>query len=79
MSFDWLQTSGPTVVTTNLNQAQPALVITSNVAVNTDVNLRLRVHDGRFFSDDDVVTVAFPTHGGCRWGWPVRCQGNHRL
>ncbi len=59
LSFDWLQTAGPTVVATNLNQAQPALVITSNVAVNTDVNMRLRVHDGRFYSDEDVVTVTF--------------------
>lgn len=59
LSYDWQQSAGPAVVTTNLNLIQPAFVLTSNVAVNTDVTFRLRVHDGRFFSDDDFVTVTF--------------------
>jgi len=57
LSYDWQQISGPAINTENLDQAQAAFVITSNVAVNTDVTMRLRVNDGRFDSDDDFVTV----------------------
>lgn len=57
LTYEWQQTAGPSVTATNLNQPQAAFVITSNVAVNTDVTFQLRVNDGRFFSDADVVTV----------------------
>jgi len=57
LSYLWAQTSGPDVTTANLDQPYAAFVITSNVAVNTDVTFRLRVNDGRFDSDDDFVTV----------------------
>jgi len=61
LSYEWTQTGGPSVNTANLDQPFAAFVITSNVAVNTDVTFRLRVNDGRFDSDDDFVTVTlFP-------------------
>jgi Calcineurin-like phosphoesterase/Purple acid Phosphatase, N-terminal domain len=61
LSYSWQQTAGPAVSTDNTNQPVAAFVITSNVAVNTDVTFRLRVNDGRFDGDDDFVTVTlFP-------------------
>jgi len=61
LTYSWEQTAGPAVNTDNLDQPVAAFVITSNVAVNTDVTFRLRVNDGRFDSDDDFVTVtSFP-------------------
>lgn len=57
LTYAWEQTAGPAVTATNLNQTYAAFVITSNVAVNTDVTFRLRVNDGRFDSDDDFITV----------------------
>ncbi len=57
LTYDWEQVGGPAVSTTNLDMQTAAFVITSNVAVNTDVTFRLRVNDGRFDSDDALITV----------------------
>ncbi len=59
LSYAWSKTVGPDVVATNMNQLQPALVLTSNVPAVTPVTLRLVVNDGRFDSDEDLVTVNF--------------------
>ncbi|HMO51930.1 MAG TPA: metallophosphoesterase [Kiritimatiellia bacterium] len=61
LTWHWEQTAGPAVVTTNLDLSLAAFVITSNVNANTDITFSLRVHDGRFFSDAQPVTVTlFP-------------------
>lgn len=59
LTFAWSQTSGPTALTTNFAQVQPALVLTSNIAATTSVTLRLLVNDGRFDSDADTVSISF--------------------
>lgn len=59
LSYAWSKVAGPDVVATNLNHLQPALVLTSNVLTSTPVLLRLVVNDGRFDSDEDLVTINF--------------------
>ena len=61
LSYRWEQVSGPDVMAVNTNIDVAAFVITSNIAVNTDVTFRLVVNDGRFDSDESLVTITlFP-------------------
>lgn len=59
LDYIWEQVSGPAVNTANLDQPSAAIVITSNLLSNTDAVFRLRTYDGRFHSDESLVTVTF--------------------